>query len=182
MKGFLFRLMRAGYRWINLKWAIRGPVFYAPDLFVGHGTTITAPHSLRIGTHVKIAANTTIACDGKIGNGVLIASQVGIVGRYDHDHKEIGSYISESTWLYANADKSAERRNEIIIEDDVWIGFGAVVLSGITIGRGAIIAAGSIVTKDVEPYALVVGNPAKKIGERFSVEERIEHERLLSRR
>lgn len=56
----------------------------------------------------------------------------------------------------------------ITIENDVWIGTGAVLLSGITIHNGAVIGAGSVVTKDAEPYGIYVGNPAKKIGSRFS--------------
>lgn len=53
----------------------------------------------------------------------------------------------------------------ITICDDVWIGAGAIVLNGITIGEGAVVGAGSVVTKNVEPYTIVVGNPAKKIKE-----------------
>ena len=55
---------------------------------------------------------------------------------------------------------------EVIINDDVWIGARAMILGGVTIGRGAVIAAGSVVTRDVEPYDIVGGLPAKKIGER----------------
>lgn len=51
----------------------------------------------------------------------------------------------------------------VIIEDEVWIGYGALILSGVTIGKGSIIAAGSVVTRDVPPYAIVGGNPAKII-------------------
>jgi len=50
-----------------------------------------------------------------------------------------------------------------VIEDDVWIGFKATILKGVTIGRGSVIAAGSVVTKDVPPYTLVAGNPAQII-------------------
>lgn len=56
-------------------------------------------------------------------------------------------------------------KHNITICDDVWIGAGAIILNGITIGKGAIVGAGSIVTKDVEPYTIVAGNPAKKIKE-----------------
>jgi acetyltransferase-like isoleucine patch superfamily enzyme len=55
------------------------------------------------------------------------------------------------------------KRRPIIIEDDVWIGACAIILKGVTIGEGAIVAAGSVVTKNVEPYSLVGGNPAKLI-------------------
>lgn len=56
-------------------------------------------------------------------------------------------------------------KHTITICDDVWIGAGAIILNGITIGKGAIVGAGSVVTKNVEPYTIVVGNPAKKIKE-----------------
>lgn len=54
----------------------------------------------------------------------------------------------------------------VSIGDDVWIGIRAIILPGVSIGDGAVIAAGAVVTRDVEPYAIVAGMPAKKIGER----------------
>lgn len=54
----------------------------------------------------------------------------------------------------------------IFIDDYVWIGVGAIVLQGVKIGKGAVIAAGSVVTKDIEPYSIVAGVPAKVIGKR----------------
>lgn len=59
----------------------------------------------------------------------------------------------------------------VTIENDVWIGTGVVLLSGVTIHNGAVIGAGSVVTKDAEPYGIYAGNPAKKIGSRFSESE-----------
>ena len=53
------------------------------------------------------------------------------------------------------------------IGNDVWIGHGAIILPGLTVGNGAVVAAGSVVTKDVEPYSIVAGNPAKEIRKRF---------------
>lgn len=67
----------------------------------------------------------------------------------------------------------------IIIEDDVWIGANAIILSGVTIGEGAIIGAGSVVTKNVEPYTIFAGNPAKKIKMRFTEDELLNHRQLL---
>ena len=58
-------------------------------------------------------------------------------------------------------------KGDIVVGNDVWIGNGAVVLSGVTIGHGAIIGARSVITKDVEPYAIYAGNPAKLIRYRF---------------
>jgi acetyltransferase-like isoleucine patch superfamily enzyme len=66
--------------------------------------------------------------------------------------------------------KSRSRSNRIEIGSDVWIGAAVLVLKGVTIGHGAVLGAGSVVTKDVPPYAVVVGNPAKIIRYRFSDE------------
>jgi acetyltransferase-like isoleucine patch superfamily enzyme len=180
MNKAVMEFIRFVYRRVNLKLAIRGPIEFSRDLRVGCGTTIKAPTHMKIGAGVSIGAYTSIACDGRIGDGVLISSNVGIVGRYDHDHKEIGNYISQSRWIYDPSEKVKDRRNEIIIEDDVWIGFGAVILSGITISRGAVVAAGSVVIHDVEPYSIVAGSPARKISERFNELQRTAHESALS--
>lgn len=60
----------------------------------------------------------------------------------------------------------ADRGGDVIIGDRVWIGFRAMVLPGVTIGEGAVVAAGAVVTKDVAPYTIVGGNPAREIGTR----------------
>ena len=69
-----------------------------------------------------------------------------------------------------------EVKGNITIEDDVWIGTNSVILSGVSIGRGAIVAAGSIVSKNVEPYSIVGGIPAKFIKKRFTDENILELE------
>ena len=60
----------------------------------------------------------------------------------------------------------ADRGGDVTIGDRVWIGYRAIVLPGITIGEGAVVGAGAVVTKDVEPFAIVAGNPARNIGQR----------------
>lgn len=65
------------------------------------------------------------------------------------------------------------------MENDVWIGAHVTLLSGVTVGRGAIVAAGAVVTKDVPPYAVVGGVPARVIKFKWSVEEVLEHENAL---
>ena len=62
----------------------------------------------------------------------------------------------------------AKSKGDIIVDDDVWFGYGVIINSGVHIGRGAIIASGAVVVKDVEPYSIVGGNPAKHIKYRFS--------------
>ena len=64
--------------------------------------------------------------------------------------------------------KESTTKGPIVIGDDVWIGEDSLILSGVTIGQGAVIAAASVVVKDVQPYSIVGGNPAKEIKKRFS--------------
>lgn len=70
-----------------------------------------------------------------------------------------GSTIGEGSW---------EEKKKTTIGNDVWIGNGAIVINGVTVGDGAIIGAGAVVTKDVPPYSIVVGSPARVIKKRFS--------------
>ena len=167
------------YRRMNVRLALRGNVEYSPDLRVGVGTILKAPDRLRIGRKVVIGAYSTIACNGTIGDGALISSQVGIVGRYDHDHKAIGHFFTEAPWIYAESARAREDRDRIVIEDDVWIGHGAIVLTGLVVGRGSIVAAGAVVIRDIPRYSIVAGNPAKIVGERFTSEEIGRHEQQL---
>lgn len=69
----------------------------------------------------------------------------------------------------------------VVIEDDVWCGANVTILKGVTIGHGSIVAAGAVVTKSCEPYSIIGGVPAKLIKMRFTPEQIIEHERLLSK-
>jgi acetyltransferase-like isoleucine patch superfamily enzyme len=68
-----------------------------------------------------------------------------------------------------------------VIEDDVWIGYNSVIMAGVIIGRGAIVAASAVVTKDILPYTINAGVPAKKIGDRFTNEHDKEiHDMMLN--
>jgi virginiamycin A acetyltransferase len=66
---------------------------------------------------------------------------------------------------------SAPSRGDTVVGHDVWIGYGAIILPGVTIGHGAVVAAASVVTSDVPPYAVVGGNPARVLKRRFSDED-----------
>ena len=67
--------------------------------------------------------------------------------------------------------REAGSKGDIVVDDDVWIGEGAIICSGVTIGQGAVIAAGAVVTKNVDPYAIVGGNPAKFI--KYRLDEKL---------
>lgn len=104
----------------------------------------------------------------QIGSYCSIASGVKFLLGAEHKLNTISTFPFKHYIL--GEDKEALSKGDIIIGDDVWIGLNAIICSGVKINQGAIIAAGAIVTKDVPPYAIVGGNPAKVIKYRFSEE------------
>lgn len=128
-------------------------------------------HAMVIGKNFYIGRDSLIECDAVIGDDVIFANRVALIGRYDHNYQQIGvpvrraSQIRDPDYTWKGLDM------KVVIGDDVWIGYGSIVLSGVTIGNGSIIAAGSVVTKDVAPYSIYAGSPARKIAERFNSEE-----------
>jgi acetyltransferase-like isoleucine patch superfamily enzyme len=85
-----------------------------------------------------------------------------VVDKFSTSNSEI------SIFSHKNGNLSGYSKGDIVIKNDVWIGVNSTILDGITIGNGAVVAAGSVVTKSVPPYAIVGGNPAKIIKYRFS--------------
>jgi acetyltransferase-like isoleucine patch superfamily enzyme len=100
-----------------------------------------------------------------IGNFVSIASGVKFLLGGNHRIDTLSTYPFKVKILGEKTE--ATTKGKIIVEDDVWIGMDAMILSGVTIGKGAVVAARSVVTKDVPPYAIVAGNPARIIRYRF---------------
>ncbi len=145
----------------------------------GRGTVFWAPNRITIGDNSYIGKYCTVQADAKIGNNVLIANNVGLIGRYDHDFSIVGRAIKESPKIGDPDYRFKGLSQRITVEDDVWIGFGSIVMTGVVVGRGSIVAAGSVVTRDVAPYSIVGGVPAKQIGCRFDSEQIREHEALL---
>ena len=124
-----------------------------------------------IGRNFYIGRDSQIECDAVIGDDVILANRVAMVGRYDHHYQQIGtptrraSQIRDKDYNWKGLDM------KVVVGDDVWIGYGAIILCGVKIGNGSIVAAGSLVTKDVEPFSIYGGNPAKKITNRFDSEK-----------
>jgi len=139
-----------------------GPGFHA-----GRGTSMWAKNYIEIGENFYFGAYSQIGCNTKIGDNVIFGSQVSLVGRYDHHYQQIGvpvrlaDEIRDDRYNWRGLDLSVE------IGSDVWVGHRAIVLSGVKISDGCIIAAGSIVTKDTESYQIYGGVPARKIVSRF---------------
>ncbi len=108
----------------------------------------------------------------KIGKFCMIASDVVfIMNGANHLTDSISSYpfaVFGDDWKNAMDGKNYPSKGDTIIENDVWIGYGATIMPGVRIGSGSIIAANSTVVKNVEPYSIVGGNPAKIIRTRFT--------------
>lgn len=124
---------------------------------------------ITIGNYCYIGENTNIwsAAEISIGDRVLIAHNVDI---FDHDTHPIDPLERHEHYKEIITSGHPRRKvnwNEkpIYIKDDAWIGCKAIILKGVTIGKGAIIAAGSVVTKNVDDYTIVAGNPAVVIKE-----------------
>jgi acetyltransferase-like isoleucine patch superfamily enzyme len=102
----------------------------------------------------------------RIGKFCSIAKGVQILLGGEHYFGRVSSYPLKDI-LEGAAGEDAFSKGDITIGNDVWIGYGATILSGVTIGDGAVIGAQAVVTKDVGPYSVVVGNPGKMIKKRF---------------
>lgn len=118
-----------------------------------------------------IGPHCTVYPKVSIGRFSLLANHVAIIGG-DHIYKKAGVPT-----IYAGRD--LEKPTEI--GQDVWIGANSIIMTGVKIGDGAIVAAGSVVTKDVAPYTIVGGVPAKYIKDRFTEKQRQQHQLMLSR-
>ncbi len=110
-----------------------------------------------------------------IGKFCMIASDVKfIMNGANHLTDALTTYpfaIFENGWENAMDNKSYPHKGDINIGNDVWIGYNATIMAGVTIGDGAIIATNSTIVKNVEPYSIVGGNPAREIKKRFSEEK-----------
>jgi maltose O-acetyltransferase len=115
---------------------------------------IHSPHGIEIGHYTSITHHTIISGQGglKIGKYVMIANNVNILTSL-HGFQKRNIPMRFQAIVYG----------KVVIEDDVWIGTNVVVMPGVTIGKGAIVGANAVVTKDVKPYSIVVGIPAKLI-------------------
>ncbi len=108
-------------------------------------------------------ANTTKL---RIGHYVSISQGVKFMLDVEHYTDHISTFPFKVKIL-KECPYEAFSKGDIIVDDDAWIGYGAIIMSGVHIGKGAIVAAGTVVTKDVPPYAIVGGVPAKVIKYRF---------------
>jgi acetyltransferase-like isoleucine patch superfamily enzyme len=130
--------------------------------------------AISIGEWCYVGADTRIwsAASIEIGNRVLIAHSVNIMDNLTHPLQAAQRHEqTKQIFTRGHPRKISLDEKPIKICDDAWIGAGAMVLRGVTVGQGGIVAAGAVVTKDVPPYTIVAGNPAVVVRE-LSPDER----------
>lgn len=129
-------------------------------LYIQEAVKIKWLEKLTIGDNVSINEFCWIEASGSIdiGDNVWIGPRVSLVS-FKHNHT-LYNHLYGNRPINHGADKIAQK---IVIEDNVWLGANCIIMSGVTVGRGSIVAAGSVVTKDVPAYTVVAGVPAKEI-------------------
>lgn len=154
-----------------LLWRIRGGEkcrFRIGERCIVRGTIVLEQESasFSVGNRSFIGkALVSIADAVEIGDDVLISWGVTITDHNSHSMTFSERKLDVAMWRDHRKNWSGVKRGKVIIKDKVWIGFNAIVLKSVTIGEGAIIGAGSVITKDVPPWTIVAGNPAKVIRE-----------------
>jgi len=119
------------------------------------GLRITSPEKVSIGAHCDFASDVFITGGGGVEIGDWVGFGPGVkVWSVNHRFED-----PNVPWLLQGWDKK-----KVVIEDDVWLGANVFVMPGVTIGRGAIVSACSVVAKSIPPYAIVAGNPGRVIG------------------
>lgn len=159
-------------RWMTMYF----PIWSVRKAFL-HGLGVSVGKNTRIGINVRLGKNTTIGSDCYIGNdsvfegGTTIGDQVHIGGRcYVARNSIIENYVSIAPFFIATNDdqlnylRQGEGQNfkGVLIRKKARIAANVLTLPGITVGEGSIVGASSVVTKDVQPYTLVFGNPARE--------------------
>jgi len=137
----------------------------------GMGVRLWAKNRMEIGSHFYIGHGSSIHADCIIGKYVMFGNNVAVIGKYDHNFQEIGIPIRLASQIRDKEYNWKGNNIVTVIGDDVWIGHGSIIMSGVNIASGCIVAAGSVVTKDLEPYTIYAGVPAKKIKKRFETDE-----------
>lgn len=145
------------------KWLYRGLGAHIAKYAVFHfRTEIRSPWSLVVGRGTIIGDNALLdaRCGLTIGNNVNLSSNVSIY-TMQHDYRD----------SQFRCPTPSKKKMSVEIDDRVWLGCNVIVLPGVHIGEGAVCCAGCVVTKDIPPYAVVAGIPAKQVGERLQVLE-----------
>ena len=154
---YLFNIFRSWYIFhVRYPW-----VKYHGFVRVMGGTHFAQNMDVVIGNNVQFGNDCNVSSNVHFGNNVLMAGNVQFVGKHDHTFSVPGVTI----WDGERGDNGTT-----MVGDDVWIGASSIIISGVTIGMGSIVAAGSIVTCGIPPCEIWAGVPAKKLKDRFASE------------
>lgn len=143
-------------------------VYFYPTQSYIYYKTINAGDDVYIGPGAMLLARDSAI---KIGNKTQFGPNVSVIGGNHATHIP-GKFMFD----YTIRDKRPEDDLPVVFEEDIWIGAGSTILNGVRVGRGAIVAAGSVVTRDIPPYAIAGGIPARILKYRWSPEIILEHE------
>ncbi|MFL5763683.1 MAG: acyltransferase [Bacteroidia bacterium] len=145
-----------------------GKIIFEGDNYIGRQVEIGTEELVEVGEGTTIQDRCIILGDVSIGRYCTFAPNVYISsGRHYFDHKPQLYLRDQDALVHGDAELSKQHSRKVTIGDDVWLGINCVVMSGITIGRGAVIGSNSVVTKNVDPYTVVAGMPAKVIKNRI---------------
>lgn len=139
----------------------RGSLRVGANFRIGAGAVLASTGPIVIGDRVRIARNFHVETSVRIGDDVLISSNVSFIGN-DHD------FSDEEQSIFSGGRR---KQAAVSLEGDNLIGFGSTVIGDVTIGHGAIVGARSVVTKDVPPNMIVVGSPARVLRRRRTTED-----------
>lgn len=146
-------------------------------VLISRGVKACGWKNIRVGNHVAIGENVlfmTTMANITIGDHVMFAPQVKVITG-GHRINFVGKYMDE----VSEKEKTGLEDKDVVFEGDNWIGCGATILKGVTVGKGAVIGAGALVSKNVAPYMIVGGVPARVIGTRFDEETLAKHCSML---
>jgi len=163
--NFTDYVSRGIYKFLIMPFKIARFSKHGKNITIGKNSDITY-RNVELGNNVSIGRYTLLMCTRAkiiIGDHVMLGPRVTMITG-GHRMDVFGKFIDE----IGNDDKLPENDQDIVLEGDNWIGAGAYILKGVTIGRSSVVAAGAVVTKDVEPYSIVGGIPAKLIKKRFT--------------
>lgn len=155
----MVRTMRKIVRALRNRWIM----LRNPNLRIGEGanvlpgTVFSKRADVRIGRDTFVGQQCWLSGDIEIGRWVMFAGRVACVGD-DHPIDVVGVPMIKA---------GRPKLRKLTVGDDAWVGYGAVLMMGINIGEGAVVGAYSVVTKDVEPYTIVAGIPARPVRKRF---------------
>ena len=152
-------------------WRIRGS--RRCRLFIGEGCFVRSRvvferegATISVGDRCFLGKGVISVADGvKIGSDVLISWGVTITDHNSHSLRFSERQRDVEEWLGRNKNWTGVKVGKVDIHDKAWIGLDAIILKGVTIGEGAIVGAGSVVSKDVPPFTIVAGNPARVVRE-----------------